>query len=127
MLYLSLCRIQQEAERMKVIVEIERSWKALDHACGRNTLWATGMDCIFLLSFFPSYLCSLLSLSPLSFLGLLFLFLFSLFFLFLFSPLVFLYFFTTCLVISLLLFFCSLWESTGLLSLYESIFKRFVF
>lgn len=34
----------------------ERAWKAPDHAYGQDSAMGTGMDCIFLLSFFyPTY------------------------------------------------------------------------
>lgn len=86
-----------------------------------------GVDSVSLPSFFPIYLCCLLSLLPVAFLCLLFILWFSFLYFsgFLFS----LYFFPACVVIFLLvlmnlLFSCSPWERTRLLSLYSSIFKR---
>lgn len=125
----SVLYLPQEAERMKVIVVIMRDHGKHQIICVAKT-WLSAWRWI---AFFLSFLFSILFMF--------FTFSFSCFFslcppsiLVLFSPsflfcfLISFYSFPACLVLSLLisinLLFCSCWESTGLVFIYSTIFKR---
>lgn len=65
MLYLSLCRAQQEAERMKVIMAIMRDHGKTDRACGQDPAMGTRDGLHFSFIFFSHPIFVLYFLFPL--------------------------------------------------------------